>query len=106
MAAASNSAAQLRLLILDTERAIHDHKGLLVRTQVGDRYVVEEMRKHGYNLGGEQSGHLVFLDHATTGLVDRAFWRGVCLVLILVAGLGLVRLIPQRSRVTNPAASV
>ncbi len=41
--------------------------GKLVRTQVGDRYVVEEMRKHGYNLGGEQSGHLVFLDHATTG---------------------------------------
>ncbi|MCI0570594.1 MAG: phosphoglucosamine mutase, partial [Myxococcaceae bacterium] len=37
------------------------------RTKVGDRYVVEEMRKHGYNLGGEQSGHLVFLDHATTG---------------------------------------
>jgi len=35
--------------------------------QVGDRYVVEEMRKSGYNLGGEQSGHLVFLDHATTG---------------------------------------
>ncbi|MBA3458160.1 MAG: phosphoglucosamine mutase, partial [Deltaproteobacteria bacterium] len=41
--------------------------GKLVRTQVGDRYVVEEMRKNGYNLGGEQSGHLVFLDHATTG---------------------------------------
>jgi phosphoglucosamine mutase len=38
-----------------------------VRTQVGDRYVVEEMRKSGYNFGGEQSGHLVFLDHATTG---------------------------------------
>jgi phosphoglucosamine mutase len=49
------------------ERAIRDAGGRLVRTQVGDRYVVEEMRKHGYNLGGEQSGHLVFLDHATTG---------------------------------------
>jgi phosphoglucosamine mutase len=49
------------------ERAIRDAGGKLVRTQVGDRYVVEEMRKHGYNLGGEQSGHLVFLDHATTG---------------------------------------
>jgi phosphoglucosamine mutase len=39
----------------------------LVRTSVGDRYVVEEMRSGGYNLGGEQSGHLVFLDHSTTG---------------------------------------
>ncbi len=39
----------------------------LVRTAVGDRYVVESMRKHGYNLGGEQSGHMVFLDHSTTG---------------------------------------
>jgi phosphoglucosamine mutase len=39
----------------------------LIRTDVGDRLVVEAMRKGGYNLGGEQSGHLVFLDHATTG---------------------------------------
>ena len=49
------------------ERAMKTAGGKLVRTQVGDRYVVEEMRKNGYNLGGEQSGHLVFLDHATTG---------------------------------------
>jgi len=39
----------------------------LIRTRVGDRYVVEEMRKRNLNLGGEQSGHLVFLDHNTTG---------------------------------------
>jgi phosphoglucosamine mutase len=39
----------------------------LVRTQVGDRYVVEEMRAAGYNFGGEQSGHLIFMDHNTTG---------------------------------------
>jgi phosphoglucosamine mutase len=52
---------------LGLERAVRDAGGHVVRTQVGDRYVVEEMRKHGYNLGGEQSGHLVFLDHATTG---------------------------------------
>jgi phosphoglucosamine mutase len=38
-----------------------------VKTAVGDRYVVEEMLKSGYNLGGEQSGHVVFLDWATTG---------------------------------------
>ncbi len=41
--------------------------GRLVRTKVGDRYVVEEMRSGRYNFGGEQSGHLIFLDHATTG---------------------------------------
>jgi phosphoglucosamine mutase len=41
--------------------------GRMVRTPVGDRYVVEEMRRHGYNFGGEQSGHLVFLEHNTTG---------------------------------------
>ena len=39
----------------------------LIRTQVGDRYVVEEMVKRHLNLGGEQSGHLIFLDHNTTG---------------------------------------
>jgi len=49
------------------ERALRSAGGHVVRTQVGDRYVVEEMRRSGYNLGGEQSGHLVFLDHATTG---------------------------------------
>ncbi len=41
--------------------------GRLIRTKVGDRYVVEEMRSGRYNFGGEQSGHLIFLDHATTG---------------------------------------
>jgi len=39
----------------------------LARTQVGDRYVVEHMRKHGYNLGGEQSGHIILSEFATTG---------------------------------------
>ena len=34
---------------------------------MGDRYVLEEMLKNGYNLGGEQSGHVIFLDHCTTG---------------------------------------
>jgi len=39
----------------------------VVRTQVGDRYVAEEMRKNGYNLGGEQSGHIILGDYSTTG---------------------------------------
>ena len=39
----------------------------LIRTKVGDRYVVEKMSLGGYNLGGEQSGHIIFLDHNTTG---------------------------------------
>ncbi|WP_095988122.1 phosphoglucosamine mutase [Cystobacter fuscus] len=49
------------------ERAVANYGVKVVRTKVGDRYVVEEMRKNGYNLGGEQSGHLIFSDHTTTG---------------------------------------
>lgn len=49
------------------EQAMQSMGGQMVRTQVGDRYVVEAMRAKGYNFGGEQSGHLVFLDHNTTG---------------------------------------
>jgi phosphoglucosamine mutase len=52
---------------LGLELALEKRKGKLLRTAVGDRYVVEAMRKHGLNLGGEQSGHMIFLDHATTG---------------------------------------
>jgi len=52
---------------LGLEKSMREAGGRVVRTQVGDRYVVDEMRRSGYNLGGEQSGHLVFLDHATTG---------------------------------------
>jgi phosphoglucosamine mutase len=52
---------------LGLERALDSIGVDLVRTQVGDRYVVEAMREGGYNLGGEQSGHILFLDHSTTG---------------------------------------
>jgi phosphoglucosamine mutase len=47
--------------------AMRDKNVRIVTTPVGDRYVVEEMVRGGYNLGGEQSGHIVFLDHNTTG---------------------------------------
>ncbi|MBI3756680.1 MAG: phosphoglucosamine mutase [Deltaproteobacteria bacterium] len=52
---------------LGLEVALKQRDVQLVRTAVGDRYVVEEMLRGGYNLGGEQSGHLVFLDANTTG---------------------------------------
>lgn len=47
--------------------AVKKAGGKVIKTAVGDRYVVEEMRKGGYTLGGEQSGHMIFLDHNTTG---------------------------------------
>lgn len=49
------------------ERSLAQVGAKVIRTAVGDRYVVEEMRRGGCNFGGEQSGHLVFLDHVTTG---------------------------------------
>ena len=52
---------------LGLERSLAAQGIALVRTAVGDRYVVEAMRKGGFNLGGEPSGHLIFLDHASTG---------------------------------------
>lgn len=52
---------------LGLERAVSEIGARLIRTPVGDRYVVEQMRKGGFCFGGEQSGHLIFLDHASTG---------------------------------------
>src|SRR3990167_46582 len=49
------------------EEAVKKAGGKVIRAKVGDRYVAEEMLKHGYNLGGEQSGHILFMDHTTTG---------------------------------------
>jgi phosphoglucosamine mutase len=48
-------------------KGLESHGVQSVQTAVGDRYVVEEMKKNGYNLGGEQSGHIIFLDYNTTG---------------------------------------
>jgi phosphoglucosamine mutase len=52
---------------LGLERALNAAGLTLERTQVGDRYVMERMRAGGFNLGGEQSGHIILHDHATTG---------------------------------------
>jgi len=52
---------------LGLELALRAAGGRLLRAAVGDRYVMEMMLEGGYNLGGEQSGHLIFLDHNTTG---------------------------------------
>lgn len=52
---------------LGLERYMQGQGLSLARTKVGDRYVVEHMRAHGFNIGGEQSGHIVLSDYATTG---------------------------------------
>jgi phosphoglucosamine mutase len=52
---------------LGLERALDEDGIRLVRTEVGDPSVAREMRQNAYNLGGEQSGHVIFMDHATTG---------------------------------------
>ena len=52
---------------LGLERHLENAGLSLVRTQVGDRYVVDHMRQHGFNVGGEQSGHIVLSDYSTTG---------------------------------------
>ncbi|HZH62490.1 MAG TPA: phosphoglucosamine mutase [Metabacillus sp.] len=48
-------------------KALEEHNIKSIPTAVGDRYVVEEMKRNDYNLGGEQSGHIIFLDYNTTG---------------------------------------
>ena len=52
---------------LGLERFLNEQKLTLARTKVGDRYVVEHMRAHGFNVGGEQSGHIVLSDFSSTG---------------------------------------
>jgi phosphoglucosamine mutase len=52
---------------LGLERHLASHDIPLIRTKVGDRYVLEAMREGGYNVGGEQSGHMILSDYATTG---------------------------------------
>lgn len=64
---AKNTVVATVMSNIGLERSLAEVGGTLVRTQVGDRYVVECMRQNGYGFGGEQSGHLVFLEHSSTG---------------------------------------
>jgi phosphoglucosamine mutase len=63
----ANSVVTTVMANLGLERSLAEAGIQMVRTQVGDRYVLEEMQRRGANLGGEQSGHLIFLDQAMTG---------------------------------------
>ncbi|WP_439149598.1 phosphoglucosamine mutase [Sulfitobacter sp.] len=64
---ANNALVATVMSNLGLEHFLQGHGVNLERTSVGDRYVVERMREGGFNLGGEQSGHIVMTDHATTG---------------------------------------
>lgn len=63
----NNTAVVTVMSNLGFHRFMNENKIDTVCTKVGDRYVLEEMLNSGYNIGGEQSGHIIFLDHATTG---------------------------------------
>ncbi len=86
------------------ERALEAAGGKVLRTAVGDRYVVEEMRKSGYTLGGEQSGHLIFLDHATTG--DGLVAALQVLAIMIAEGRSLSELSQVMQRVPQVLESV
>src|SRR5215472_1843385 len=85
---------------LGLELALREHGIRLVRVQVGDRFVVEEMLRGNYVLGGEQSGHVVFLEHGTTG--DGLVTALAVLALMVESGKPLgelrrvMRRLPQR----------
>ncbi len=72
---------------------IRKHRGKVVRTNNGDRYVIEEMLKRDYNLGGEFSGHIIFSDHNSTG-------DG------MIAGLQILRIMKESKKSLSELASV
>jgi phosphoglucosamine mutase len=62
-----NTVVATQMSNFGLDRLMRDNGIEVVRTDVGDKHVVEEMRKNGYLLGGEQSGHIIFLETSTTG---------------------------------------
>ncbi len=62
-----NTLVATEMSNMGLEKYLAEKNITLLRTKVGDRYVIEQMRLHGLNLGGEQSGHLIMSDYATTG---------------------------------------
>lgn len=86
-----NGVVATQMSNLGFERYLGDIGLDLHRTQVGDRYVLEYMRRHGFNVGGEQSGHLIFSDYATTG-------DG------LIAALQMLAIIKQENRPVSESA--
>src|SRR5690606_26883191 len=78
---------------LGLDKALNRHECNVVKTKVGDRYVLESMLKEDYNFGGEQSGHIIFLDYNTTG--DGS-----------VTALQLVSIMKKRQKSLSSLASV
>jgi len=78
-----NAVVGTTMTNLGLERALADEGLALVRVPVGDRYVLEEMLRSRANLGGEQSGHVIFLDDATTGDGLLTALKIVCMVALL-----------------------
>jgi len=78
-----NTVVGTTMANLGLERALADEGLALVRVPVGDRYVLEEMLRSRANLGGEQSGHVIFLDDATTGDGLLTALKIVCMVALL-----------------------
>jgi phosphoglucosamine mutase len=85
---AGNGIVATQMSNLGFERYLNSIGLSLHRTQVGDRYVLEYMRRHGFNVGGEQSGHLIFSDYATSG-------DG------LIAALQMLAIIKQENRLVS-----
>jgi phosphoglucosamine mutase len=64
---AKNTVVATQMSNVGLDQVLREHGVSLIRTDVGDRYVVEEMLRGGFALGGEQSGHIIHLEHSTTG---------------------------------------